>query len=116
MHMAPPSIPTSSEVLARNLRRLREARRLSQSELAGMLRAVGLRQWVGPTVAQVEAMTRRVSIDELFALSFLLRAPMADLFSPVSKHVGIAPDLLPLGSEFLRAQSERTDRRLVELA
>jgi hypothetical protein len=71
-----------------------------------MLRAVGLGQWVGPTVAQVEAGTRRVSIDEVFALSLLLRAPLVELLSPISKHVRIAPDLLPLGSAFLRAESE----------
>jgi len=106
MHVATPSFPTPSEVLARNLRRIREARHLSQSELAAMLRAVGLRQWVGPTVAQVEGMTRKVSIDELFALSLLLRAPVLDLFADVSKHVQVVPDLLPFGPEVLRATSE----------
>ncbi|HUZ70391.1 MAG TPA: helix-turn-helix transcriptional regulator [Candidatus Saccharimonadales bacterium] len=77
----PSAFPTPSLVLADNLRLLRKNKGISQGELAGQLRAAGLDMWVGPTVAQVEAGTRRVSVDELFVLSLVLRASRDELFA-----------------------------------
>jgi transcriptional regulator with XRE-family HTH domain len=101
--MAPQAVaPTPAEVLATNVRRLREARGWRQADVAGLARTAGFPAWAEGTVAQIEAGTRRVTTDELFFLSLLLRAPLAELFWPTDPsptaivHVGDIP--VPAGT------------------
>lgn len=80
--------PTPSELLAANVRRLREAAGLRQWDVAALMRLNGFTAWVEGTEAQVESGRRRVSTDELFALSLILEAPLSELFQPAEhEHV-----------------------------
>jgi transcriptional regulator with XRE-family HTH domain len=70
-----------SQVVADNVRALREQRRHSQAFLAGLVREQGL-DWKQSTVSQVELGARHVNVDELLALAAALAVSPADLLSP----------------------------------
>lgn len=70
-----------SQVVADNVRALREAHGRSQGYLAAQLRGQGL-DWTQSTVSQVELGARHVNVDELVALAAALETPPAFLLSP----------------------------------
>jgi transcriptional regulator with XRE-family HTH domain len=71
---------TPADVLAANVRRLREEAGLLQEELAAEVRLAGPK-WTRATVAAVELGRRAVSTHELLALSFALQAPVSELLA-----------------------------------
>jgi transcriptional regulator with XRE-family HTH domain len=73
-----------SQVVADNVRRLREARKRSQVALAGDVRRQGL-DWTQSTVSQVELGARHVNVDELLALAAALEVSPVDLLDPTSE-------------------------------
>jgi len=72
---------TPSKVFAQRLRETREARGLSQSELAQMLTDRG-RPMNTTALLRVESGERKLSLDEAIALADVLQAAPANLLSP----------------------------------
>ena len=72
--MARRDVHAARHLLARNLRRLRRAQRMTQEQLAN---AAGLRQAL---ISELEASKLDVRIDTLSRLAVALKATMADLF------------------------------------
>jgi transcriptional regulator with XRE-family HTH domain len=70
-----------SEQLAKNLRAIRDRRRLSQEDLAVALAAVG-RPMQRSAIAKVEKGDRRVDVDDLVALALALNVTPARLLLP----------------------------------
>jgi transcriptional regulator with XRE-family HTH domain len=67
------------QLVARRIKRGREAKKLTQAEVAERMTLAGF-DWKRITVAEVEAATRRVSLDELLVLaSDVLEVPMVNL-------------------------------------
>lgn len=73
---SPASKPTAREIFARNLRRARRLREVSQEALA--LQACLSRTYV----SEVERAERNVSIDNMGLLADALRVPLKDLLDP----------------------------------
>jgi transcriptional regulator with XRE-family HTH domain len=71
-------LPTLGQVVAENLRRLREDAGFRQDDLARRSRLVGL-DWTASTVAAVETNRRAVALDEAFLLTMVLECSFADL-------------------------------------
>jgi transcriptional regulator with XRE-family HTH domain len=69
------------EIVADNLRRLRNDAGWTQAQLAEAMSGVGY-DWKRITVAEVEGATRKVSLEELLALAALYGVPMATLLVP----------------------------------
>jgi transcriptional regulator with XRE-family HTH domain len=72
-----------SQIVADNVRALRERRGHSQVMLAGLLRFQGL-DWTQSTVSQVELGARHINVDELLGLAAALEVSPPDLLSPFS--------------------------------
>jgi transcriptional regulator with XRE-family HTH domain len=73
-----------SQVLADNVRALRDHQGRSQGWLAERMRALG-EEWSQSTVSQVELGTRHVNINELFALALAFElTDLLDLVDPVA--------------------------------
>jgi transcriptional regulator with XRE-family HTH domain len=69
----PPKTPRAREVFAKNLRRIRRLRDISQEELA-------LRSGLSRTyVSEVERASRNISIDNMGLLAAALQVPLRDL-------------------------------------
>jgi transcriptional regulator with XRE-family HTH domain len=77
--MARRDIYTARRVLARNLRRLRLAQRMTQEELAN---AAGLRQAL---ISELESSKLDVRLDTLSRVSIALNVTMADLFDEAKR-------------------------------
>ena len=73
-----PSVPLA-EVLAANLRSLRDRRGLTQGELAGDMQRLGF-AWLRETVGQIETGRRRVALEEALALSVVLNDETGELY------------------------------------
>jgi transcriptional regulator with XRE-family HTH domain len=81
----PPGSRRPSQVLADNVRALREHHGRSQAWLAELMRAQG-EEWTQSTVSQVELGTRHVNINELFALALALElTDLLDLLDPLTE-------------------------------
>jgi transcriptional regulator with XRE-family HTH domain len=70
-----------SQVVANNVKLLREVQQRSQSWLAGQMRLLG-EAWTQSTVSQVELGSRHVNTDELLKLAAALDASVPVLLSP----------------------------------
>jgi transcriptional regulator with XRE-family HTH domain len=68
-------------VLAANIKRVREAQRLSLAELSRLTSEAG---WEVPLIAlrRIERMERRIDFDDLLALAYVLRVAPVDLMVP----------------------------------
>ncbi len=77
------------DVVRARIREVREARRLSQGDLAAGVSALGVRMHQ-TTVSKVEEETRKVTIDELVAISAALDTPLPLLLAPVTQGVDVA--------------------------
>jgi transcriptional regulator with XRE-family HTH domain len=76
---------TVAELIGGNIRSLRRAIGLTQSEVAGAMRAIGFDTWLRQTVAETEAGRRDVTVEELVALAAYFEMPLrALLISPSS--------------------------------
>jgi transcriptional regulator with XRE-family HTH domain len=86
-----------SEVLARQMAAIRERRRWSQQQLADRLAELGM-PMDRTVIAKLENATRRVTLDEAFALAAALGVSPANLFLPLEAgtDVAIAPKLAVL--------------------
>lgn len=73
-----------SQVVADNVKALREHQKRSQAYLAGLMRDQGV-EWSQSTVSQVELGARQVNVDELYALALALELtnPL-DLINPLT--------------------------------
>lgn len=71
-----------SEVLRERIRQAREARKLSQRELAESVSALGVRMHQ-PGIARIEEGTRSVKVDELVAIAIALDRPPEALYQEV---------------------------------
>jgi transcriptional regulator with XRE-family HTH domain len=72
-----------SQVVADNVRALRERRGHTQVLLAHLIRCQGL-DWTQSTVSQVELGARHVNVDELMALAAALEFSPPDLLDPTT--------------------------------
>ncbi len=66
-------------LLARNLRAARAAANLSQSDVGERMRNLGFTAWMRSTVSLAEQGKRRVTAEEVFALSYVLETTMIRL-------------------------------------
>jgi hypothetical protein len=73
-----PSVPLA-EVLAANLRSLRDRRKFTQGDLAEDMQRLGF-PWVRETVGQIETGRRRVALEEALALSVVLNDEHGELY------------------------------------
>lgn len=76
---------TYADVLARNVRAARSRAGLQQEPLAGRMRALGYGAWLRQTVANVEKGRRRLTAEEIFALSLCLQTSIAALMAPADE-------------------------------
>lgn len=74
-----------SRVVGHNLREVREAAKLTQSQLAALLRSQFGFKWDGPRVSKVESGQRRIDLDELLALGYVLQVTVMELVFPYSQ-------------------------------
>ena len=73
-----------SQVVADNVKALREYQKRSQAYLAGLMRNQGV-EWSQSTVSQVELGARHVNVDELYALALALELTnLVDLLNPLT--------------------------------
>ena len=68
-------------VIGANLKALRLEADWTQLALAEAMKALGFR-WQRITCAEVEIATRRVTMEEVFALSVLFAVPVVEMFAP----------------------------------
>jgi transcriptional regulator with XRE-family HTH domain len=87
-----------SQVVADNVRALREALGRSQAYLAAQLRQQRL-DWTQSTVSQVELGVRHVNVDELVALAAALRSSPVDLLGPWTAFAAGVPEAIANGRE-----------------
>jgi transcriptional regulator with XRE-family HTH domain len=84
-HRLPPGYSTRllgwNQVIAENVRRLREQAGWTQAALAAAMTKAGFR-WSRVTVAEVESTVRRIALEELLAMAALFAEPMVSLFLP----------------------------------
>lgn len=78
------------QVVAANLRRLRELHGLSQGRLAEALRDASVLEWTQATVADVELGQRHLRIEELLALGLFFRVGPEALLAPERGHVRLS--------------------------
>ena len=123
--------PTLQEVLAENIRRVRQEEGLRQDEVAGKARSAGL-QWTSVTVATIETGQRDVAAEELLLLPIVFDRPLSDFIATeadvirVSDTAAVLPKTLQAvvsgewDSRPLPARraipylSERLDKRIVK--
>jgi transcriptional regulator with XRE-family HTH domain len=75
-------VSTPGEILAGNVAATRVRRRLQQQDLADRMRVLGWK-WVRQTVGEVENGRRRLTAEEVFALSVALETSIPALMAPV---------------------------------
>jgi len=88
--------PTVDQVTAANLRRLRQARKLSQDELAREARERLELDWTRDHVDSIERGKRRLSVGEVIALAHVLGVTIAD-FLQADDWVWLTPGLRAKG-------------------
>jgi transcriptional regulator with XRE-family HTH domain len=76
-----------AELIAENLRNLRDDARWTQGQLANAMTRVGF-DWKRITVAEVEGGTRRVSLEELCGLAALFAVPVLSMLLPATDESG----------------------------
>jgi transcriptional regulator with XRE-family HTH domain len=69
---------TLQQVVAKNVRRLRQEKKLRQEDVATAARRSGLR-WTGVTVTQLESGNRSITVEEFVLLPMMLRCSLKDL-------------------------------------
>lgn len=103
-----------SQVLARNIRVLREVLAISQDDLAERMSQIGHAQWTQTTVSAVERGTRKLDLDELVALSLCLERRLIHIISPAgvdgmsADPVTIAKGVPPVPALVLRKNLQET--------
>ncbi len=108
------------ELIAERIRRAREDAGWTQAQLAQAMAAAGA-DWKRITVAEAEAGTRRVSLDELFLLSILFAIPMVSFLLPAEGDEGDTTEeaaradffQLPEGTRCYRTLDPNTARELI---
>jgi 8-oxo-dGTP diphosphatase len=80
---AMPGVTTEPEILAGNITAARKRRRLQQADLAERMTNLGWK-WVRQTVGEIEALRRKVSIEELIGLSVSLETGLGNLLLPIA--------------------------------
>lgn len=78
-------------IVAWQLKRLRLASSTTQAELADAMNRLGF-SWGRVTVAEVEAGSRRASLEELVGLSALYATPLIEFLLPMPRHYLRMPD------------------------
>src|SRR5664280_168285 len=71
--------------VAHNVKALREARGLTQTDVSDRMRAIG-RPLLPTGVLKVEQGARRVDVDDLVALALVLDVTPNDLLGPLGEH------------------------------
>jgi transcriptional regulator with XRE-family HTH domain len=87
---------TPNQVVGERVRTIREARRLSQRELAARVQALGVRVH-HPGIGKVEQGQRRLDVSELFAFAYALDVSPLHLMVPAeddASGVAVTPDLI----------------------
>jgi 8-oxo-dGTP diphosphatase len=77
----PPEPIEFKKLLARNLRKARAAAELSQAQVSKRMQKLGF-SWVGSTVSLAMRAERRITVDELVALSLILGTTPGQLLLP----------------------------------
>jgi 8-oxo-dGTP diphosphatase len=78
-----PGVTTEPEILAGNITAARKRLRLQQADLAERMTNLGWK-WVRQTVGEIEALRRKVSIEELIGLSVALETGLGHLLLPIA--------------------------------
>lgn len=84
-----------SEVVRARVGEIRKLRRLAQKEVAERMADIGF-AWHRQTVGQVEAGTRKLTVDEVVGLAAVLGTTVRQLLSPIS----LEPDVPAASIEF----------------
>jgi transcriptional regulator with XRE-family HTH domain len=98
-------MPTPEQVVARQVRLLRQGREWSQQEVADKMRAYGY-EWSQATVTRLESASRPIRVNELVDLASLFRVPVTQFledWGPDFQRV----DLATLESEIASLVAER---------
>ena len=75
--------PTSyAQILASNVKAVRGRKGLDQKDVAARMRALGFRTWIHQTVGHLENDRRRVTAEEVLALSVVLDTSVPVLMEP----------------------------------
>jgi transcriptional regulator with XRE-family HTH domain len=74
-------VSTFPEIVGSNVKRVREEAELTQAKVAEAMSRVGF-DWKRITVTQIEAATRRLTLEELCCLAALFAVPMLELLLP----------------------------------
>jgi hypothetical protein len=93
--------PTLQEVLAQNIRKVRQHSALRQDEVATKARAAGL-EWTSVTVATIEAGERAIAAEELLLLPIIFDRPLSDFIETEADVVRVS-DTAAVLAETLRA-------------
>jgi transcriptional regulator with XRE-family HTH domain len=75
--------PRVRHIAGENVRRVRQARGLSQRGLVARMNALGFENWHPATAHGVEKGTRQIPLDELLAIAVCLDTDLASLLDPV---------------------------------
>jgi transcriptional regulator with XRE-family HTH domain len=75
---------TYASLLARNLRAARAAAELSQGDICDRMRELGFGSWQRSTMSLVERGKRRLSVEEIFALAYVVNSGVERLMSPIA--------------------------------
>jgi transcriptional regulator with XRE-family HTH domain len=97
-------IPTPEELAGEEVRRLRNARRWSQEEVARRMTAAGHTNWHQTTVGKTELATRPLRLNEAVALAGLFEVPVTQLIAPIT-----------LKPEDVQAELETIEERWAEI-
>jgi len=98
---------TYRDVLARNVRIARAAKRIGQQELAARMRALGFDAWLHQTVGNVERGKRRIVAEEILALALALETTIGRLMDPPPDEIAVE---LPSGDVILARSVIRSVR------
>lgn len=96
-----PPCMTVEEIVGRRVAKLREGKGLSQAELGRLLGDCLGRPWQRQAVWSAEQGKRALTAAELFALSYILRTPIGELFRPPP---GVESFELPNGATITRLE------------
>jgi len=102
---------TLGEILARNIAAERNRRDLQQQDLADRMRDLGWK-WVRQTVGEVENNRRRLTAEEVLALSIALETSIPALLPPVD---GDTVVVLPSGAELSGTAVQMLARGLAKI-
>src|SRR5260370_32734867 len=101
------NMPTAEQLVARQLRLLRQGRGWSQQEVAEKMRAYGY-QWSQATVTRLESASRPIRLNELADLAILYGVPVAQF---LQSDVPEFDDLGALEREITNLTSQRDGLR-----